>query len=163
DQGVGVAEAYGGGARGGGAAGAVLVRDGQRDGVRAAGGVGVVRVLQCTDAPVAEVPGVNEARGGVDGTRVGAAPREMYSDSRDAGVGPAGYWRGGGVVHRDRGGVVGEAAVLVLDAAPDDVTSVVVERVSGRSVGDVHQVEGAVVVEVIAVPEARAGVGGRRV
>src|SRR5262249_27823737 len=106
-------------------------------------------------AAVAEVPLIREAR-----ARRGAVERH-----RRALVGRlvrAGVGRRQGV-HHHRGRVVGEAAVLVRDASGDRVVAGGRERGGGRGGARVDDVEGAVVVEVVAVPEAGAGVGRRRV
>src|SRR5262249_49593331 len=126
-------------------------------------GVGVCWVLKRARGAVAEVPGVGEAGGGVDGAGIAGIAAETDGGAGAAVVGAARQCRGRHVVHRHRRGVVGEAAVLVLDAAANRVNAIVVVRVGARRLRHVGQVPRAVVIEVVAVLEAGGGVGARGV
>src|SRR5207244_2021938 len=122
------------------------------------------RVQHVPDAVVVEVVAVLEARGLVDGrgvALVAKGERQRAAGVLRAVVGERGRRRDVGDLHRVRQGR--GTAVLVSDPAAHGVGAVVGEGVGDGGVGDVGQVPGAVVVEVVAVLEAGLHVDGRRV
>src|SRR5437773_758568 len=77
-------------------------------------------------------------------------------------IAPVGAGRGGGLRLFGKEGLDCVVTFAVADALSVP-PSVVVERVGPRRLGDVHHVPHAVVVEVVAVLEAGAGVGAGRI